>query len=272
MAEEEKTEASAEVDCPTCEECPPAGSPAWMATFSDLVTLMLTFFILLYAMSKQDDSKFNSVAGSIRKAFAGNAMKIGETIQLGKSPDDSPTMIESQEPIEPFPIDLLTTEGILDKLEINRESEEDLANMKQVLKNFNMENMVEVEQLSEGVKIRLKEKIYFKFGTTEMIKSNAVETFQKVVKLLRSEDWKVFVEGHASNGEKGADGSDPYLLSAKRAQEVAQALVKRGVSPGVVTAVFYGDTRKMPAELKQSVEFILRKRDLRTKGRQVSPY
>ena len=91
-----------EVECPECppvEECVP-GAPKWMATFSDLVTLLLTFFVLLYAMSKTDESRFLSVAGSIRKAFAGNAMKIGETIQLGKSPDDSPTMIESQDPVE----------------------------------------------------------------------------------------------------------------------------------------------------------------------------
>ena len=73
-----------EVSCP---ECPPVpdcvpGAPKWMATFSDLVTLLLTFFVLLYAMSKQDVHKFESVAGSIRKAFAGNAMKIGENLRV----------------------------------------------------------------------------------------------------------------------------------------------------------------------------------------------
>ena len=64
-----------EVECPECEVCEEcvAGAPAWMATFSDLVTLLLCFFVLLYAMSKTEVSKFNSVAGSIRKAFAGNA-------------------------------------------------------------------------------------------------------------------------------------------------------------------------------------------------------
>ena len=49
------------LDCPDpviCEECPPPGAPAWMATFSDLVTLLLTFFVLLYAMSKTDASEF----------------------------------------------------------------------------------------------------------------------------------------------------------------------------------------------------------------------
>ena len=148
-------------DCPKCppvEECV-AGAPAWMATFSDLVTLLLTFFVLLYAMSKTDESKFESVAGSIRKAFAGNAMKIGETIQLGKSPDDAPTMIESQEPLEPFPIDLLTTEGILDKHEINRESDEDLAEMQKALKDFNLSESVDVYQMPEGVKVNIKDEI-----------------------------------------------------------------------------------------------------------------
>jgi len=266
--------ADEETNCPeppACEECPPPGAPAWMATFSDLVTLLLTFFVLLYAMSKTDESKYQSVAGSIRKAFAGNAMKIGETIQLGKSPDDSPTMIESQDPVEPFPIDLLTTEGILDKQEINRESDEVLEQMKKVLADNSLEESVEVHQMSEGIKIRVKDKIVFKAGTTEISDRSFIPIFEKIVNLMKDNNWTLFVEGYADIGEVSAQNPDigPDLLSAKRAQEVVRALIKRGVRPEKITSVFYGDTRAVQNDTNRKVEFLLRKRDLKTEGRRV---
>lgn len=265
-----------ELDCPDCPpvpECPPPGAPAWMATFSDLVTLLLTFFVLLYAMSKTDESKFQSVAGSIRKAFAGNAMQIGETIQLGKSPDDSPTMIESQDPVEPFPIDLLTTEGILDKFEINRESEERLEQMKKVLADYELSESVDVYQMSEGVKIRVKDRITFNEGTTEMNNKAIIPVFQKIVNLMQDNDWSIFVEGYAEKGEvlKTDKNVDAYQLSSRRASEVTTALIKRGVDPSKITVVFYGDSRAVEGDTNQKVEFVLRKRDLKTEGRRVSP-
>ena len=266
--------ADEEMDCPECppqEECPPPGAPAWMATFSDLVTLLLTFFVLLYAMSKTDESKFQSVAGSIRKAFAGNAMKIGETIQLGKSPDDSPTMIESQSPVEPFPIDLLTTEGILDKHEINRESDEDLTKMRKVIADYNLSESVDVYQMSEGVKIRVKDKIVFQEGSTAISDSSFLPVFKKITNLMKDNDWTLHIEGYASPGEMFSKDKSigPYLLSAKRVEEVTKVLIKNGVRPEKISSVFYGDSRAVQNDVNRKVEFVLRKRDLKTEGRRV---
>lgn len=260
-------------ECPECEPIPEckAGAPEWMATFSDLVTLLLTFFVLLYAMSKTDESKFQSVAGSIRKAFAGNAMKIGETIQLGKSPDDSPTMIESEQAVEPFPIDLLTTEGILDKFEINRESDEDIHKMSQILKNNGLENSVNMYQLSEGVKIRLKDKIFFKQGSTSMANNDIVPVLKKLINLMKDNDWTLFVEGYSEKGEKWKKSGDSWDLSYRRAIEVTKSLIKRGIRPSKITTVFYGDSRAVRGDLNRKVEFILRKRDLKTEGKRVTP-
>src|SRR5690606_10826333 len=135
------------VECPEppkCPECPTGGLPGWMATFSDLVTLLLTFFILLYALSKQDDTKYKAIAGSIREAFGGNTKGFGDVYIPGKSPDDAMTMIESEQSVQPFPIDFLTTEGILEKLEINRESSENLLLMKDILKEFRLIDSVDI--------------------------------------------------------------------------------------------------------------------------------
>lgn len=268
MADDAKEDGGGGVEAPhKCPDCPPKGAPAWMATFSDLVTLLLTFFVLLYATSKQDSEKFKSVAGSIRKAFAGNTKSLGDVPQLGKSPDDAPTMIDSQSPVEPFPIDFLTTDGMLDKLEINRSSEEDLNMMKKVLKDFSLDESVDVYEMKEGVKIRMKDKIYFKKGSIEIDKING-PVFQRLIKLLRKNNWSVFVEGYAAKGETSQLG-DHFIISSQRAMMVTKSLIKRGVPSSKITPVFYGDSRPAKQGSSQRVEFIIRKRDLKTEGKKV---
>ena len=47
----------------------PAGTPAWMATFADLMSLLMCFFVLLLSFSEMDLQKYKQVAGSMEKAF-----------------------------------------------------------------------------------------------------------------------------------------------------------------------------------------------------------
>lgn len=266
------------VDCPKCEECEP-GLPAWMATFSDLVTLLLTFFVLLLSFAKTESAKYEAALGSIRNAFGGNVLKHGEVIQRGKSPDDSPTMLDSPEPIKPFPIDFLTTEGMLDKHEINNASSEDLKQMKSNLFTYGLRDNVNVETTPEGVKVTVKDKIFFKPGSNEIDGRIAIPVFDRLNQLLGKENWTVFVQGHASVGEQGVNGEDPYELSSLRANSVTKSMIKRGVAPSKITTVFYGDSRPVaiPGKSKallekesRRVEFIIRKTDLLTPGFKVN--
>ena len=269
-AEEGQAQGSSSIKCP---ECPPPGAPAWMATFSDLVTLLMTFFVLLYATSKQDDHKFESVAGSIRKAFAGNSKKFGDVPQLGKSPDDAPTMIDAQEPVEPFPIDFLTTEGMLDKKEINRDSDENLKMMREKIAYYGLSDSVHIYEMKEGVKIKIKDKIIFKNGSISIEKINA-EVFKKVVNLMSENKWKLFIEAHSDVGEQWDRDQrvDALTLSSKRADAVFRSLVRKGVSPNKMTSVFYGDTRPLKNIKNARVEFTLRKIDLKTEGNRVKSW
>lgn len=50
-------------------KCPPPGLPPWMATFSDLMSLLMCFFVLLLAFSEMDVMKFKQIAGSMKYAF-----------------------------------------------------------------------------------------------------------------------------------------------------------------------------------------------------------
>lgn len=71
------------------EECP-AGAPAWMATFSDLMNLLLCFFVLLFSMSSTDTAKYNEIVEAITSTFSifsggGSALDQGILVSSGVS-------------------------------------------------------------------------------------------------------------------------------------------------------------------------------------------
>ena len=63
------------------EEAPPAGAPAWMATFSDLMNLLLCFFVMLFAMSSIEEDKLREFVAAMNNTFSvfeGGASAIGD--------------------------------------------------------------------------------------------------------------------------------------------------------------------------------------------------
>ena len=72
--EQEKVEQGAgaqEPSAPPADECPPCkgGAPAWMATFADMATLLMAFFVLLLSFAEVNVPKYKQIAGSLRSAF-----------------------------------------------------------------------------------------------------------------------------------------------------------------------------------------------------------
>jgi chemotaxis protein MotB len=258
------------------QKCPPCkpGAPAWLATFSDLCTLLLTFFVLLLSFAKTETAKYEAAIGSLRNAFGGNVLKPGEVMKPGKSPNDAPTMIDSEQPPKPFPIEFLTSEGLLDKHEINRESDTQLNQMKKMLAENELSDSVNVYEMPESIFVRMKDKIHFRPGSTGIDEIN-IQVFDRLVKMMRENSWNILVEGHAEKGEVSSKDSkiDAYELSSLRAMAVSRALIQRGVATERITTVFYGDSRPLEKTPENGsdrrVEFLLKKSDLRSEGRKV---
>ena len=71
MAEEktENQQTSTEEEEHECPECPPKGAPAWMATFADMATLLMAFFVLILSFAEFNVPKFKQISGSMKNAF-----------------------------------------------------------------------------------------------------------------------------------------------------------------------------------------------------------
>ena len=67
MAEDAAQEIEEEQE--ECPKCPPVGAPAWMATFADMATLLMAFFVLILSFAEFNVPKFKQISGSLRNAF-----------------------------------------------------------------------------------------------------------------------------------------------------------------------------------------------------------
>ena len=67
MAEDTAQEIEEEEE--ECPKCPPVGAPAWMATFADMATLLMAFFVLILSFAEFNVPKFKQISGSLRNAF-----------------------------------------------------------------------------------------------------------------------------------------------------------------------------------------------------------
>ena len=99
MAEEVLEEQEDEQECP---KCPPAGAPAWMATFADMATLLMAFFVLILSFAEFNVPKFKQISGSLREAFGVQKVvpvveqpKGTTVISLNFSPNPTPALTET---------------------------------------------------------------------------------------------------------------------------------------------------------------------------------
>lgn len=65
----EAIEAVEEPEEEECPKCPPPGAPAWMATFADMATLLMAFFVLILSFAEFNTPKFKQISGSLQNAF-----------------------------------------------------------------------------------------------------------------------------------------------------------------------------------------------------------
>ncbi|MDC1001997.1 flagellar motor protein MotB [Alphaproteobacteria bacterium] len=68
MADEDENEVIEEEE-EECPKCPPVGAPAWMATFADMATLLMAFFVLILSFAEFNVPKFKQISGSLKNAF-----------------------------------------------------------------------------------------------------------------------------------------------------------------------------------------------------------
>lgn len=223
---------------------PPA---AWMSTFSDLMNLLLCFFVLLFSMSTVQEDKFEAVAASFQSAFSilpKGATAIGDGLlvsngvsQLNELSDYFNTMGAQQigdqiEQLEAFK-EQMERENLIESEQMASEIEEEL---EKALDSDVMED-IEVDFTSQYIVIQMNGALLFDSGSAE-IKNQASIYLSKIGDILLDYDKNLIeIIGHTdtvpvSSSSRYADNME---LSFARANSVARYLQNdKGISPAYI--------------------------------------
>ncbi len=245
-----------------CPECKP-GLPAWLATFADLMSLLMCFFVLLLSFAEMDVLKFKRLAGSMRNAFGVQSQVNVNDIPKGTSiiaqefspgkPEPTPLQVVMQQTVEPDKQSLeLLCEAEIEKA-IEKECDETVSEQKQQnevvvqkiqqmiedrennamdlaqkLEQEIRNEQVEIEVKGKKMIIRVQEKGSFDSGSAELQEA-FFPILEKLVSSLRNIDGDISIEGHTDSIPiKTALFPSNFDLSVARSLEVARGLMDDG--------------------------------------------
>ena len=182
----------------------PKPAAAWMSTFSDLMNLLLCFFVLLFSMSTIDAAKFEQLAASFSDSFSivtAGATSIGEgllvgngVMQLNELDEFMNTMGKESEEVEE-PEDPLAEV----KSEQLKESEQLAELIQEVVTEQNLDQQIDIDFTSQYVSLTLNGGILFDSGKA-VLKPECGAVLNKVGIILEKYAKSVIeVEGHTDN-------------------------------------------------------------------------
>ncbi|MEA3331989.1 MAG: OmpA family protein [Pseudomonadota bacterium] len=225
MAEEQNNiqQESQECDCPPCE----AGAPAWMATFADLATLLMTFFVLLLSFANMDVVKFRQMAGSVKDAFGTQKETPGTfeersdtavTIQLSEEEDRTIDMMQMGERI------------------------------RKTVEEQELEDKTEIKVNDDGVTLTVDGTFMFDGGSAQL-KPEFKKFLGEIAKIIEEHDYPLAIEGHSDNIPiKSPIYPSNWELSSSRATAVLRHLIDKHKIPAKrMMAVGHSDTRPVVA-------------------------
>ena len=241
----------ADEDCPKC----PQGLPPWLATFADLMSLLMCFFVLLLSFATIDAVKFKKMAESMKDAFGVQREVPANEIVMGVSVikrEFSPTIAEEsvveqvkqqttdvdkerlemqdgpEKSTEPTPPEDLQKEQLEQELQkkLEIEAKQQVEELQEALQEEIEQGQVTVEREKSRVIIRIQEKGSFKSGSASL-DPEFFEVMDKISAVLVDRSGQVVVSGHTDNIpiRTGRFRSN-WELSSARAVTVLHALLR----------------------------------------------
>ncbi len=187
------------------EEEPEPGIPEWVVTFGDMMSLLLTFFIMLVSMSEmKDDEKFQAMLESMRQQFGHEASMA--------------SMIPGQSPPRNSMMQSIASMGRAKRKDIMRGGNK----VKSVSGEDNL-----VRTIRPGQDTTVGGVIFFEEDTA-MLNEEAKSRLKEIAAQVAGKPQKIEVRGHTS--KKPVQDSDHWQLAYERCRVTMQFLVEQGIS------------------------------------------
>ncbi|WP_018132061.1 flagellar motor protein MotB [Effusibacillus pohliae] len=204
----------------------------WLLTYADLITLLMIFFVVLYAMSKIDITRYEQLAISLNQSFYDGSTGVMRT-KFEKSqgqPNEAGNSVDKQT--------LEASRKLAEETQRLKEAEQKL---KQYIQQNNLGDKVMVELNERGVQITLRDVALYDTGSA-VIKPEAERILDGIAPFLKALPNKISVEGHTDNVPiRNSQFRSNFDLSAARALNVLYYLQTREVKPDRLSATGYGE-------------------------------
>lgn len=225
-----------------------SGSPEWLTTYSDMVTLLLTFFIMLFAMSTVDGTKFTNVAQSLSSSFL--SLGTGDSLlnSDGKSiltvdfvnPSSEKGSTKNEKYIES------AEEMIVDAQRQIYEKEMDIAKerIRQSVEEQGIGDKAQVTEEKDFILVRLESEVLFDSGSAE-IRPGSYPVLNQLAEVLKGIDNEILVSGHTDNVPISTSRyKSNWELSTARATNVVRYFTETlRLDPARFTATGNGEYR-----------------------------
>lgn len=199
----------------------------WLATYADCITLLLTFFILLYSMSTIDNEKIKSLSQAFKTVMAGES---GDKLTEYDLYNGEVPLIGGEAQIEDF----------IDEAETSQEQMYD--NVKKFVEENELGEVVDIINSERGVVIQLRDNILFETSSS-LLREDSKHVLGKINSLIASLPNHILVEGHTDNRAiNTAEFPSNWELSVDRAVNVVRYFIESmGQSPARFSAAGYGE-------------------------------
>jgi len=225
----------------------------WLVTFSDLMTLLMLFFVLLYSMERSEGAEQQAIIDSIQGAFTrGTGILPGGFISRPNDEEaDSNQSVGDGDDESNLNIDLSGLD--LDELDLDEvvESGTDDLTLRELLEYVvsgylvvqDLSSEVAVEYIEEGILLQLQDHILFESASANL-RPESLDLLSRLGSLLAQFEGEIRVAGHTDNVPIGTDKyPSNWELGLARATSIVRYYGRQGFDESRFVPMTHGETR-----------------------------
>lgn len=225
-----------------------SGSERWLITYADLITLLMIFFVIMYAMSKLDSARYETLSVALQSQFSDGSSWIPKG--SGITGDEIPGKAAAESGSRSVDPTSKPNESVQSPAETQEQSEreENLQNLLKVVQQYisdrHLEDKVSASDTARGISITLNDLFLFDLGKADL-KREAYPVLETLANLFPKLDAKVSIEGHTDDLplNPSSQYQDNWGLSQARSVSVIRYFVQSTALPkDMFISAAYADT------------------------------
>jgi chemotaxis protein MotB len=208
---------------------------AWAIPYGDLITLLLAFFVVMYAVSSVNEGKYRVLSDSLVAAFRGQP-HTHEPISIGTKvakvrPDDHLAAVRPKQALKFEGGGPSVGKGVTPD-ETGAQLRDMAGDLAAAMQDLIDRELIRVQRTESWIEVEINTDILFPSGSAELDPA-AVGIIERVATILATRPWPVRIEGHTDNRPiRTLQFPSNWELSAARAARIVRLLQERGISPG----------------------------------------